>query len=86
MELIIAAALAGPLGYFAPTRRIALISYLAVWAVVLPIQTIVVHNENPDDINWQYALVNAVILGTGIALNQLGASLRARQRSPRSTG
>jgi hypothetical protein len=57
-----------------------------VWAVVLPIQTIVVHNENPDDINWQYALVNAVILGTGIALNQLAASLRTRQRSPRSTG
>jgi hypothetical protein len=81
MELIIAVALAGPLGYFAPNRRIALISYLAVWAVVLPIQTIVVHDENPDDINAAYAVVNALILAGGVALNRLGAAARARRRS-----
>jgi hypothetical protein len=81
MELIIAIALAGPLGYFAPNRRIGLIAYLCVWAVVLPIQTIVVHNENPDDFNWQYALVNAVILAGGLTLNRLGAGARARRRS-----
>jgi hypothetical protein len=76
MELIIAIALAGPVGYFAPNRRIGLIVYLCVWAAVLPIQTVVVHNENPDDINVQYALVNTVILAGGVALNWLGASRR----------
>jgi hypothetical protein len=83
MELIIAMALAGPLGYLAPNRRTGLVGYLVVWAVVMPIQTVVVHSENPDDINWQYALVNAVILATGLALNRLGASARARRHSPR---
>ena len=79
MELITAIVLAGPLGYFAPNRRLALILYLVVWAIVLPIQTIVVHNENPDDINWQYPLVNAAILAGGIALNRLGAAVRTRR-------
>jgi hypothetical protein len=83
MELITAILLAGPLGYVAPTRRAGLILYLVVWAVVLPIQTIVVHRENPDDINWQYPLVNAAILAGGVALNRLGASVRARRRSRR---
>jgi hypothetical protein len=83
MELIIAVALAGPLGYFAPNRRIALIAYLVVWAIVLPIQTIVVHDENPDDINAAYAVVNAVILAAGVALNRVGAAARARRRSRR---
>jgi hypothetical protein len=83
MELIIAIVLAGPLGYLAPNRRLGLILYLAVWAVVLPIQTIVVHDENPDDINWQYAVVNAAILAGGVALNRLGAAARARRRSRR---
>jgi hypothetical protein len=83
MELITAIALAGPLGYLAPNRRLGLIVYLIVWAVVLPMQTIVVHSENPDDISWQYALVNAAILAVGVALNRLGASVRRRRRSPR---
>lgn len=83
MELIAAIVLAGPLGYLAPNRRHGLILYLVVWAVVLPIQTIVVHSENPDDINWQYPLVNAAILAAGIALNQLAAAARARRRSRR---
>jgi hypothetical protein len=85
MELIIAVTLAGPLGYFAPNRRLALIAYLVVWAVVLPIQTIVVHSENPDDINAAYPVVNAVILAGGIALNRLGASIRARRRAAHRT-
>jgi hypothetical protein len=83
MELIAAIVLAGPLGYLAPNRRQGLILYLAVWAVLLPIQTIVVHSENADDINWQYPLVNAVILAGGVALNQLAAAARARRRSRR---
>jgi hypothetical protein len=83
MEFIAAILLAGPLGYLAPDRRRGLIFYLVVWAVVLPIQTVVVHSENPDDINWQYPLVNAAILAGGVALNQLGAAVRARRRSRR---
>jgi hypothetical protein len=82
MELITAILLAGPLGYFAP-RRLGLVLYLLVWAIVLPIQTLVVHSENPDDINVAYPLVNAAILAAGITLNRLGAAARARRRSPR---
>jgi hypothetical protein len=81
MELITAILLAGPLGYLVPNRRRGLALYLLVWAIVLPIQTIVVHNENPDDINWQYPVVNAVILAGGVALNRFGASARARRRA-----
>ncbi len=80
MELIIAIALAGPIGYAAPNGRVALIVYLALWAVVLPIQTVVVRSENPGDINAAYPIVNALILAGGIALNRLGASVRARRR------
>jgi hypothetical protein len=85
MELITAILLAGPLGYFAPNRRLGLALYLVVWAAVLPIQTIVVHGENPDDINWQYAVVNAAILAAGVALNRQAARVRARRRSRRPT-
>ena len=77
MELIIAIVLAGPLGYLAPRRG--LVVYLVVWALVLPIQTVVVHNENPDDINAAYPVVNALILAGGVLLNRLGAALRARR-------
>ena len=79
MELIIAIVLAGPLGYLAPRRGLA--AYLVVWAVVLPVQTIVVHSENPDDINAAYPIVNALILAGGVALNRLGAALRRRRTS-----
>jgi hypothetical protein len=85
MELIIAVVLAGPLGYLAPTRRLGLILYLLVWAVVLPIQTIVVHSENPDDINAAYPVVNALILVGGVALNRLGAAMGERRRRRTST-
>jgi hypothetical protein len=81
MELISAILLAGPLGYLAATRRRGLVLYLLVWAVTMPIQTIAVHNTNPDDINWQYPVVNAAILAGGIALNRLGAAVRERRRS-----
>jgi hypothetical protein len=81
MELMAAILLAGPLGYLTPNRRRGLILYLLVWAVILPIQTVAVHNTDPDDINWQYPVVNAAILTAGIALNWLGAAVRARRRS-----
>ncbi len=81
MELIIAIVLAGPLGYLAPNPRLGLVLYLVVWAIVLPVQTIVVHDENPDDINAAYPVVNALILVGGVALNRLGAGLRRRRRT-----
>jgi hypothetical protein len=79
MELIAAIVLAGPLGYLARTRRQGLCRYLLAWAVIFPIQTIVVHSENPDDIEPMYFVVNALILAGGITLNTLGGWLRRRR-------
>jgi hypothetical protein len=39
MELVAALLVAGPLGYFSPTRVMRLGLYLLVWAVIFPIQT-----------------------------------------------
>jgi peptidoglycan/LPS O-acetylase OafA/YrhL len=84
MELIAAVLIAGPLGYFLPTRSRArgLAVYLVVWAVIFPIQTAVVHAENPDDIEPLYFVFNALIVGLGIGLNTLGARLRERRVQP----
>jgi hypothetical protein len=79
MELIAAIILAGPLGYLGRTRRQGLCLYVLAWAVIFPIQTIVVHSENPDDIEPMYFVLNALILTGGIALNTLGARLRRRR-------
>jgi hypothetical protein len=84
MELILAIVLAGPLGYLVKSRRRSLGLYLAAWAVVLPLQTLVVHAENPGDINAAYPFVNATILALGIALNRLGARLSVRTPGARS--
>jgi hypothetical protein len=81
MELITAIVLAGPLGYFGRSRKQGLGLYLVAWAVIFPIQTIVVHSENPDDIVVVYFVFNACILAGGIALNTLGAWLRRRRAS-----
>ena len=82
MELIAAVFIAGPLGYFVETRtRLRGIAiYLVVWAVIFPIQTVVVHAENPDDIVPSYFVINALILAAGIGLNTLGARLRQSRR------
>jgi hypothetical protein len=77
MELIAAIVLAGPLGYFVRSRP--LLAYLVVWAVIFPIQTVVVHAENADDIQPLYFVFNAVILAGGIWLNRFGARLRRRR-------
>ena len=74
MELIAAVLLAGPLGYFA---RRGLLIYLAVWAVILPVQTVVVFAAG--DGGFSYWVVNAVILAFGIGLNRLGHRLRVRR-------
>ena len=74
MELIAAVLFAGPLGYFA--RRRGLLIYLAVWAVILPVQTVVVFDAG--DGGFSYWVVNAVILAFGVGLNRLGHRLRVR--------
>jgi hypothetical protein len=84
MELITAILLAGPLGYLGRTRRQGLCLYLALWAIVFPIQTIVVHSENADDIQPMYFVVNALIITGGLGLNALGARLRARRARSQS--
>jgi hypothetical protein len=78
MELIAAVILAGPLGYLVRPRLRGLAAYLVLWAVIFPVQTIVVHAENPDDIVPMYFVFNALILAGGIGLNTLGARLRER--------
>ena len=37
--------------------------------MIFPIQTVVVHNSNPDDIEPVYFVLNAAILGVGLGLN-----------------
>lgn len=75
MELIAAILIAGPLGYFVGDRRMSLGAYLGLWAVILPIQTIV-SGEGDDPLYWVF---NALILAGGIGLNTLGARLRERR-------
>ena len=81
MELIAALLVAGPLGFLARTARAALLRYLTVWAVILPIQTIVVGDE--QGIDPLYPVVNAAILAVGIGLNRLGYKLGRRRRERR---
>ena len=79
MELIAAILIAGPLGYLCRDRRQGLGFYLLAWLAIFPIQTLVVHSENPDDVGPSYFVINAVILAAGIGLNALGAHLRRRR-------
>jgi hypothetical protein len=74
MELIAAVLLAGPVGYFA---RRGLLIYLAVWAVIFPVQTAVVFADGNDAIS--YWVVNAAILAFGVGLNRAGHRLRVRR-------
>jgi hypothetical protein len=77
MELILAVLVAGPLGYFLRERRRALLVYLGAWAVVFPVQCVVVNAEG--DLDWSYWPLNAVILAGGLGLNRLGMVLRERR-------
>lgn len=79
MELILAVLGAGPIGYFTKTRRTGLIAYLVAWAVVFPIQTVVVFNSG-DGNDTLYWVFNALILCLGIGLNEAGRRLRARRQ------
>jgi len=62
MELIAAVLLAGPLGYFCRARRQGLGLYLLAWAIIFPIQTIVVLGDDPGA-PISYFVVNVVIGG-----------------------
>lgn len=81
MELIAAILFAGPIGYFARTRKQGLVLYLLLWAAIFPIQTIVVSNASADDSggDWLYYLFNGIFLAIGIGLNRLGARLSERR-------
>lgn len=79
MELIAAILFAGPLGYFCRTRKLGLGLYLLLWAVILPIQTISVHSDDPDHIDFSYFVINLAILGIGVGLNIAGARVRQRR-------
>ena len=48
--------------------------------MIFPIQTVVVHSENPADIGVSYFVVNALILALGIGLNRLGRRIATRRR------
>jgi hypothetical protein len=77
MELIAAILLAGPLGYFA---RRGLLLYLVVWAVIFPIQTVVVYSDSdPSGNDALYWVFNALILAFGVGLNRLGHRVRVRR-------
>ena len=79
MELIAAVLTAGPLGYFVSPLKRARAIYLVLWAVIFPIQSLVVGLE--DDFDVLYFVFNALILGLGLALNRLGSVLRERRRA-----
>lgn len=64
--------IAGGIGFFTETRKQGIDVYLALWAIVFPIQTIVAFSESSDDIN-------ALIPCLGICFNRLGLSLRERR-------
>jgi hypothetical protein len=78
MELIAAVLIAGPLGYFVRPSKRALVAYLIGWAVIFPIQSIVVVPEEASDPT--YWILNAVILAGGIGLNRLGVKFGDRRR------
>jgi hypothetical protein len=81
MELILAIFGAGPIGYFTRSPKRALAIYLALWAVVFPIQTVVVFSSSDDGSDALYWVFNALILGLGLGLNRLGWALGERRRS-----
>ncbi len=83
MELILTILGAGPAGYFTETRKRGLLIYLALWALVFPIQAVVVFSVSDDGLDTLYWVINALILCAGIGLNRLGSMLGERKRAGR---
>jgi hypothetical protein len=86
MELILAILVAGPAGYLTATRRRGVVIYLVSWAVVLPIQTLVVYSMSDSGSDALYWIFNVLILAGGLMLNQLGSVLRRRRRDRAAIG
>ena len=84
MELIAAVLFAGPLGYLMKDPRKSLWAYLVLWAVIFPIQTVVV-GATSNDLEPMYFAANTAILALGIGLNRLGARLGERRRTTAGT-
>jgi hypothetical protein len=84
MELILAIAGAGPIGYFTETRKRGLLVYLALWAIIFPVQTVVVYSMDGSDGEILYSIFNALILCVGLGLNRLGSVLGERRRASRA--
>jgi hypothetical protein len=76
MELIAAVLIAGPLGYF---TRHGLRNYLIAWAIIFPVQSVVVWSTATDGSTWPYFAVNAGILAFGIGLNRFAHVLRVKR-------
>lgn len=81
MELILAILVAAPAGYFTETRKRGLIIYVALWAIVFPVQTVVVYSESGGGDDALYWVLNALILCLGVGLNRLGSVLGERKRA-----
>jgi hypothetical protein len=81
MELIFTILIAGSAGYFTDARKRGLAIYLALWAIVLPIQTVVVYSESDEGGDVLYWVFNALILCLGIGLNRLGSVVGERRRA-----
>jgi len=79
MELVLAIFVAGPIGYLTETRKRGVVMYLALWAIVFPIQTVVVFSASGGDL--LYWVFNALILCLGIGLNRVGSVLGERRRA-----
>ena len=81
MELILAILAAGPAGYLTESRKRGLVVYLALWAIVFPIQTVVAYAISDDGSDALYWVSNALILCLGVGLNLLGSVLGERRRA-----
>jgi hypothetical protein len=65
VELILAILVAGPVGYLTSTRKRGLLTYLALWAIVFPVQTVVVYSTSDDgsDLLWVGGMANPLTPG-----------------------
>jgi hypothetical protein len=65
-------------------RKRGLLVYLALWAIVFPVQTVVVYSMDGSDGEILYWIFNALILCVGLGLNRLGSVLGERRRASRA--
>jgi hypothetical protein len=79
MEIALAILGAGPIGFFTDTRKRGLRLYLLLWAIVFPVQTLVVYLMGDLEAAL-YFVTNVAILAIGIGLNLVGSMLGERRR------